>query len=150
MLSCLSCVPFFATLWTVAFQASLSMGFSQARILERAAISFSRGSSRSKDRTQISCIGSRFFASEPPGKPESLYRHALMQTSGKPIFQTRKLQLTGAVGLSKQWEAAQRGGGRPVVGRSNPCSPILSWVTQESYSTLFCCCVLLLLLLGLE
>ena len=139
-----------ATPWTVALQAPLSMGFSQARILERAAISFSRGSSRSKDRTQISCIGSRFFASEPPGKPESLYRHALMQTSGKPIFQTRKLQLTGAVGLSKQWEAAQRGGGRPVVGRSNPCSPILSWVTQESYSTLFCCCVLLLLLLGLE
>ena len=32
-------------------------GISQARILEWVAISFSRGSSRSRDRTHISCIG---------------------------------------------------------------------------------------------
>ena len=32
---------FFATPWTVAHQASLSMGFFQARILEWVAISFS-------------------------------------------------------------------------------------------------------------
>ena len=35
----------FVTLWTAARQASLSMGILQARILEWAAISFSRGSS---------------------------------------------------------------------------------------------------------
>ena len=34
-------VQLFATLWTVAYQAPLSMGFSQARILEWVAISFS-------------------------------------------------------------------------------------------------------------
>ena len=37
-----------ATPWTVAFQAPLSMGFFQARILEYAAISFSRRSSWNK------------------------------------------------------------------------------------------------------
>ena len=32
-------------------------GISQARILEEVAISFSRGSSQARDRTQITCIG---------------------------------------------------------------------------------------------
>ena len=33
----------------------------QARILERVAIPFSRGSSQPKDRIQVSCIAGRFF-----------------------------------------------------------------------------------------
>ena len=55
--SCLTVTP-----WTVAYQAPPSMGFSlQARILEWVAISFSRGSSRPRDWTQVSCnAGSRF------------------------------------------------------------------------------------------
>ena len=36
-------------------------GILQARILEWVAISFSRGSSRPRDRTQVSCIAGRFF-----------------------------------------------------------------------------------------
>ena len=36
-------------------------GILQARILEWVAISFSRGSSQPRDRTQISCIAGRFF-----------------------------------------------------------------------------------------
>ena len=44
-------------------------GISQARILEWAAISFFRGSSRPRDQTHISCITGRFFTIEPPGKP---------------------------------------------------------------------------------
>ena len=36
-------------------------GILQARVLEWAAISFPRGSSRSRDRTQVSCIADRFF-----------------------------------------------------------------------------------------
>ena len=44
------------TPWTVACQAPLPMGFSQARISERVAIAFSRGTSRRRDRTQVSCI----------------------------------------------------------------------------------------------
>ena len=36
-------------------------GISQARIMEWVAISFSRGSSRPRDRTQVSCIAGRPF-----------------------------------------------------------------------------------------
>ena len=45
----------FSTPWTVACQASLSMGFSRQE-LEWVAISHSRGSSQPRDRTCISCI----------------------------------------------------------------------------------------------
>ena len=43
----------------------------QARILEWVAISFSRGSSQPRDRTQVSCgsyTAGRFFTAEPPGE----------------------------------------------------------------------------------
>ena len=48
--------------WTVARQAPLSMGFSKARILEWVAVSFSRGSSRLRVPTCVSCISGGFFA----------------------------------------------------------------------------------------
>ena len=38
-------------------------GILQARILEWVAISFSRGSSQHRGRTQVSCIAGRFFTS---------------------------------------------------------------------------------------
>ena len=41
----------------------------QARILEGVAIPFSRGSSRPRDWTQVSCIASRFFTIWAIGKP---------------------------------------------------------------------------------
>ena len=44
-------------------------GISQARILERVAISYSRGSSWPRNQTSISCVAGRFFTTEPPGKP---------------------------------------------------------------------------------
>ena len=50
-----------ATPWTRACQASLSMEFSRKKILEWVAISFSRGSSWSRDWTHVSCIEGRFF-----------------------------------------------------------------------------------------
>ena len=43
-------------------------GILQARILEWVAIPFSRGSSRPRNWTCISCIAGRFFTTEPPGK----------------------------------------------------------------------------------
>ena len=45
-------------------------GILQARILEWVAISFPRGSSQPRDQTRVSCIGARFFTTEPPGKPK--------------------------------------------------------------------------------
>ena len=48
-------------LTTVAYQAPLSMGILQARILEWVAMPFPRGSSQSRDRTQVSLIAGGFF-----------------------------------------------------------------------------------------
>ena len=50
--------------WTIALQASLSMGILQARILYRISMLNSRGSSHvfSRDRTQVSHFAGRFFA----------------------------------------------------------------------------------------
>ena len=57
----LSCVWLFATPWTVAHQAPLSMGILQARILEWVAMPSSRGSSQPRDWIQVSCIAGWFF-----------------------------------------------------------------------------------------
>ena len=51
-------------------------GISQARILKWFTICFPRGSSQPKDQTRISCVVGRFFAAEPPEKPERrIYTH---------------------------------------------------------------------------
>ena len=47
-------------------------GISQTRILEWVAISFSRRSSRPRDRTCISCLAGGPFPTEPPRKPQML------------------------------------------------------------------------------
>ena len=50
-------------------------GLFQARILERVALSFSRGSSQHRDRTCVASptLAGRFFTTKPPGTPLSLY-----------------------------------------------------------------------------
>ena len=57
------------TLWTVAHQASLSIGILQARILECVAMPSSRGSSQPRGRTWVSHIAGYSSPSEPPEKP---------------------------------------------------------------------------------
>ena len=47
-------------------------GILQARMLERAAFPFSRGSSQPRDQTQISRNAGRFFTAEPQGKPKNI------------------------------------------------------------------------------
>ena len=49
---------------------SFVYGILQARVLECVAISFSRGSSRPRDQTWVSCTAGGFFTTEPPGKPK--------------------------------------------------------------------------------
>ena len=61
MLSRFSHVQLFVTPWTVACQAPLSMGILQARILEWIAMPSSRGSSQSRDQTQVSHIAGGIF-----------------------------------------------------------------------------------------
>ena len=58
---------------TIAIPGFSVHGISQARILEWVVISFSRGSSRPKDRTCFSCIGRRilYLWAKIPQKPEN-------------------------------------------------------------------------------
>ena len=74
----LSRVWFFATPWTVAHQAPLSMGFFQGRILEQVAISSSRGSSQPGDLPSPEiqpkslaspALAGRFFTTRLLGSP---------------------------------------------------------------------------------
>ena len=58
-------VKLFATPWTVAYQASLSTGFFQARVPESVAISFSRGSSQSREQTWSPALQVDALPSEP-------------------------------------------------------------------------------------
>ena len=60
-LDTLSCVQLFATPWTVACQAPLSMGILQTRILESVVMPSSKGSSQPRDQTQVSLTAGGLF-----------------------------------------------------------------------------------------
>ena len=64
----LSCVQLFLTSWTVAYQASLSMGFPRQEYWSGLPFPFSRGSSQPRDWTWIFFIAGDSLPSEPPGK----------------------------------------------------------------------------------
>ena len=78
MLACLlnhfSHVRLFVTPWTVACQASLSMGFMRKNTGVACCALLPRESSLPRDRTSSiscsSCIAGRFFTAEAPGKPQ--------------------------------------------------------------------------------
>ena len=57
----LSCVWLFWDPMDYSLPSSSVYGISQARILERVAIFFSRGSSQPQDQTHVSCIGRRIL-----------------------------------------------------------------------------------------
>ena len=61
VLKSISHVRLFATPWTAARQAPLSVGILLARILEWVAMLSSRGFSQPRDWTQVSCIAGGFF-----------------------------------------------------------------------------------------
>ena len=60
-------------------------GILQARTLEWMAFPFSRGSSQSRDQTQVSHIAGRFFPAEPQEKPKIL-KSKFLRTFGKSIL----------------------------------------------------------------
>ena len=73
---------FYPTLWdsTDCSPPNSSVhGISQARILDWAAISFSRASSRPRDRTRVSCIAGGLFTSKSPR--EALVKVDLLLTA---------------------------------------------------------------------
>ena len=60
----------------------------QSRILQWGAFPFSRGSSQSRDQTQVSCIEGWFFTSWPQGKPKNTGVGSLSLLQG--IFPTQQ------------------------------------------------------------
>ena len=68
----LSSIRLFATLWTVARQASLSIGFSRQEYWSRLPCPPFRGSSWPRNQTHVSCISctaGEFFTAKSSGKP---------------------------------------------------------------------------------
>ena len=65
----LSCVRLFCNPMNYSPPGFSVHGVSQARILEWVAIPFSRGSSRLRDRTQVSRVAGGFFTTEPDSLP---------------------------------------------------------------------------------
>ena len=66
----LSCVQFFATLWTVAHPAPLSMGFPRQEY--RSGLPFPPPGDLPKDQTWVPCnfcTAGPFFTTDPPGGP---------------------------------------------------------------------------------
>ena len=66
VLCAFSCIRHFVTPWTVACQASLSMGILQVGILEWVAIPSSRRSFQPRDWTQVLPLQADSLLSEPP------------------------------------------------------------------------------------
>ena len=67
----LSHIRLFATLYTVASQAALSMGILQARILEWVAMPSSRGFSNPGIEPSSPTLQANSLLSEPPGKSKN-------------------------------------------------------------------------------
>ena len=72
-------VRLFVTLWTVAHQAPLSIGFSRQEYWSGLPCPSPGGHSRPRDRTRvsyISCMGRRFFTTSAPWEAVNLYKAA--------------------------------------------------------------------------
>ena len=91
----LSRVRLFVTPQTITYQAPQATvhGLFQARVLEWVAISFSRGSSRPRDRTWVSCIGGRHSSIRATGKPSNCRCSHKQGGIGFPISEAFKLRL---------------------------------------------------------
>ena len=91
-------------------------GILQARILKWFAISSSRGSSQSRDRTCISCLAGRFFTTEPSGKP-------------KPPFTWRHFQFW-------KWLIKRR---TVIPGRTSGMRIFFNGKTNPGFTTYYLC-----------
>ena len=73
----LSHVQLFATRWTVAYQASPSMGFSRQEYWSGLPFPSPGESSQPRDRTRVSCIGGRRFNPWATGKPQKVSQNEI-------------------------------------------------------------------------
>ena len=131
-------------------------GILQARILEWAASSFSRGFSRPRDQTCVSCIAGRFFTSQPPGKP-SFYHHQLVVPELERHMNSMYLSKRNWTGnsLTVQWLGlrASTVGGKSLIpgwGIKIPQTTLLSGGKKSfgPFWTWHCYTPVLIILLG--
>ena len=88
--ACLAaCVQHFATLWTASFQAPLSIGILQARMLEWVAMPSSRGSPQPRVEPRSPTVQEDSLPSQPPGKPKNIGVGSLSLLQA--IFPTQEL-----------------------------------------------------------
>ena len=122
----------FVTTWTAARQAPLFMGIRQARILEWTAMPSSRGSSKPRDRTQVSRITGRFFTTWAPRLLQSCLTlcnpmdYSLPGSSVHGISQARILEWVAV--------SSSRGTFQP---RNQTCVSYVSCIDRQVFS-FFC------------
>ena len=108
-------------------------GISQARILERVAISFPRESSWSRDWTLISCIAGGFVTAEPPGKPQILglssHKSGNARTTGRWKRQG-KIPLGPSKGLLILWSRNLLRCIRPMLMEFSACTTLSTILKQ--------------------
>ena len=91
VLSCFSCVRLFATPWTVACQAPLSIGFSRQEYWSGLPCPSSReGSCHAPPdpgiKPECPALAGGFFTTEPPGKPSFTYAAAAKSLQSCPTL----------------------------------------------------------------
>ena len=105
-----SVVFVFVTLWPVACQASSVRVISPARMLEPVAISFSRGSSRQRDRTRVFCVGKWLPLSQLGGpsyaleeyNSDGVWKESLF-LGDRPLLLREKDLETNSLAISLTW-----------------------------------------------
>ena len=96
---CVCHIWLFATLRTVAHQATSTHGILQARILEWVAISFSRGTSQPRDPTRVSRITGRCFTVSVTSLVAQMVKHLpAMQETGVWF-------LVGKIPWRRKWQS---------------------------------------------
>ena len=98
MLSRFSHAQLFVTLWTLAFQAPLSMGIPQAKLPGWTAMPSFKGSFQSGTKSRSPALQADSLLSEPPGKPKnsrvgslSLLQGILTQESNQGLMHCSRI-----------------------------------------------------------
>ena len=113
-------------------------GILQARIPEWIVISFSRGSSQSRDWTQVSCIAGRFFTSSTTREAQKLNQGflstAMNESSWKWIFQPllRLQVIAGSVAILTETM-------REILNQNNPAKLLLLPDPQKLWDNKYYC-----------
>ena len=96
VLSCMHAKSLFATPWTVALQAPLSVGFSRLEYWRWVAIPSSRGSSQPRDRTcvsYVSCIGRQGLSTSTTWEAHSRVNLNELPKLSLPYFSIHRMRI---------------------------------------------------------